>query len=109
MTMPTASTQYVAELEAIVARYGWELKKNFRSRWCSFSTTSRRVAFGIAVDSRDRPYLYIKRVQKEARGFPARLITYNERYDQAEFALEPGQRLDAFLPLLRLAYVRVQT
>jgi hypothetical protein len=101
------SNHYVAELEAIVSENGWDLKKNFRSYWCSFSVKSRLVAFGIAVDSSNTPYLYIKRVQSESNGFPARLLRYNEADDQAEFSLEPGVSIKSFLPLLRLAYSRI--
>lgn len=103
----STDNEYVAELEAIVLANGWTLQKNLRSRWCSFSNQSRLVAFGVALDSQNIPYLYIKRVQKEANSVPAQLITYNETYDQAEFALERGQKLEVFLPLLRLAYSRI--
>ncbi|MEP7290795.1 MAG: hypothetical protein ABI835_03380 [Chloroflexota bacterium] len=98
----------MAELEAVVAAKGWALKKNFRSSWCSFSAENGRVAFGVALGKGNIPYLYIKRVQSEANRFPAKLLTYNETYDQAEFALDPGAaNLETFLPLLSLAYSRI--
>ncbi len=96
---------YIAELEGLVAKHGWELETQFRSRWCAFKPAERqKVAFGIAFEGSQRLYLYIKWVEDEAKSFPIRMSRYNAIDHQAEYILEPGAKLKKFETLLHFAY-----
>ncbi len=97
----------IHELELIVAKRGWLLRKQFNSNWCAFKASSNRAAFGIAIDRGTRDiYLYIKRVKPLVGAFPEVMRRYHEVHDQAEYFLKPGMELESFMPLFELAHRR---
>lgn len=102
-------TSYVEQLEKLVANQGWDLTKHYRENsWCSFTRPNKKkVAFGIWFPSEKRLYLYIKRVHTEVQSFAIKTANHSSQWDQDEFLLEPRvTKLEAFLPLLKLAYSR---
>lgn len=104
-----AYVNYVEELEKLIAQQGWNLIKNERNSWWSFTHPNRQnVAFGIMLGTQGEPYLYIKRVHREADTFTIKAANYSQEWDQDEYLIEPHvTQLSAFLPLLKLAYSRI--
>jgi hypothetical protein len=95
----------IYELDVLVAKRGWPLRKQFNSYWCAFKAASNRAAFGIAIDRSSRDiYLYVKRARREAETFAEPMWRYNERDDQAEYFLKRNEPLDRFIPLLEVGF-----
>lgn len=103
--------KYVNQLNELVNRNGWLLKREFNSYWCSFKKLKgRNVAFGIVFRENGTVLrLYLKRVKAEAEAFqtPDWYDPNPRNAEQIEYELKRGDAdITPYVPLLELAYQR---
>lgn len=99
--------KYIAEVEAIIKKKGWDLEKHFKKYYCGF-----KAGYFIAIRIKwvsTKTFAFILSVPKnKANSFKPKFTKYNDKVERAIYYIEPGKtNTNDFIPLFELAYKKL--